>query len=46
VSSTLISLATRPQNSVYQYTAGPPCDVAYDDLSALLRQVLSADKQE
>jgi uncharacterized protein with NRDE domain len=44
VSSTLISLPKRAQNAVYQYTPGPPCDHAYDDLSALLRQVLSAEK--
>jgi len=44
VSSTLISLSARPQNAVYQYAPGAPCDVAYDDLSALLRQVLSAEK--
>jgi len=44
VSSTLLSLPTRTQNAVYQYAPGPPCDHAYDDLSALLRQVLSAEK--
>jgi uncharacterized protein with NRDE domain len=44
VSSTLIALATRTQNSVYQYAPGPPSDHAYDDLSALLRQVLSTEK--
>lgn len=44
VSSTLISLAAKPQQSVYQYAAGSPSEHAYDDLSALLRQVLSAEK--
>lgn len=44
VSSTLLSLPKRPQNAIYQYAPGPPSDHAYDDLSALLRQVLSADK--
>jgi len=44
VSSTLLSLATKQQNAVYQYAPGPPCDCAYDDCSALLRQVLSTDK--
>jgi uncharacterized protein with NRDE domain len=44
VSSTLLSLPGRTQNAVYQYSPGPPCDHAYDDLSALLRQVLSAEK--
>ena len=44
VSSTLIALPFRSQNAVYQYAPGPPSDYAYDDLSALLRQVLSAEK--
>ncbi len=44
VSSTLISLPEKTQNAVYQYAPGPPSDVAYDDISALLRQVLSTDK--
>jgi uncharacterized protein with NRDE domain len=44
VSSTLIALPNRSQNAVYQYSPGPPSDYAYDDLSALLRQVLSAEK--
>jgi hypothetical protein len=44
VSSSLISLAPKTQNSVYQYAPGPPCDHAYDDISALLRQVLSTDR--
>lgn len=45
VSSTLLSLADRIQQSVYQYAPGPPCDKPYDDLSALLRQVLSTDRK-
>ena len=44
VSSTLVSLSTRPQNSILQYAPGPPSDCPYDDLSALLRQVLSTEK--
>ena len=44
VSSTLVSLPLKNQNAVYQYAPGPPCDVAYDDCSALLRQVLSTEK--
>jgi uncharacterized protein with NRDE domain len=44
VSSTLLSLPRKTQNAVYQYAPGPPCDHAYDDLSALLRQVLSTDR--
>ncbi|MEN6457340.1 MAG: NRDE family protein [Thermoguttaceae bacterium] len=44
VSSTLIALPRKIQHAVYQYAPGQPGDVAYDDLSALLRQVLSADR--
>jgi uncharacterized protein with NRDE domain len=44
VSSTLVSLPAKTQNAVYQYSPGPPSDYSYDDLSALLRQVLSTDK--
>jgi len=44
VSSTLLSLPEKMQNAVYQYAPGPPCDHPYDDVSALLRQVLSTDK--
>lgn len=44
VSSTLISLPYRMQNAVYQYAPGAPCDKSYDDVSALLRQVLSTDR--
>jgi hypothetical protein len=44
VSSTLLSLPRKIQQAVYQYSAGPPCDCPYDDLSALLRQVLSAER--
>ncbi len=44
VSSTLLSLPRKIQQAVYQYASGPPCDNAYDDLSALLRQVLSTER--
>lgn len=44
VSSTLLSLPRKIQHAVYQYSAGPPCDCDYDDLSALLRQVLSTER--
>jgi uncharacterized protein with NRDE domain len=40
VSSTLISLPKKLQHSVYQYAPGPPSETDYDDVSALLRQVL------
>ena len=44
VSSTLLSLPRKIQHAIYQYTPGPPCDYPYDDLSALLRQVLSTER--
>ena len=44
VSSTLLSLPRKIQHAVYQYSAGPPCNCPYDDLSALLRQVLSTER--
>lgn len=44
VSSALISLPERTQNAVFQYAPGPPSEQPYDDLSALLRQVLSAER--
>jgi hypothetical protein len=44
VSSTLIALSRKTPHSVFQYAPGPPCDHPYDDLSALLRQVLSTER--
>lgn len=44
VSSTLLSLPRKIQQAIYQYSPGPPCDHPYDDLSALLRQVLSTER--
>jgi hypothetical protein len=44
VSSTLLSLPRKIQHAVYQYSSGAPCDCPYDDLSALLRQVLSTER--
>jgi hypothetical protein len=44
VSSTLLSLPRKIQQAVYQYASGPPCDSPYEDLSALLRQVLSTER--
>jgi len=44
VSSTLLSLPKKTHNAVFHYAPGPPSDHSYDDLSALLRQVLSTDK--
>jgi hypothetical protein len=44
ISSSLISLPRKIQHAIFQYAPGPPCDCGYDDISALLRQVLSADR--
>ena len=44
VSSTLLSLPRKIQQAIYQYTPGPPSEHPYEDLSALLRQVLSAGR--
>lgn len=44
VSSTLLSLPRRIQQAVMQYAPGPPSEVPYEDISALLRQVLSAER--
>ncbi|MGW8258426.1 MAG: NRDE family protein, partial [Thermoguttaceae bacterium] len=44
VSSTLLALSRKIPHSILQYSPGPPCDHSYDDLSALLRQVLSANR--
>ena len=44
VSSTLLSLPRKIQQSILQYSDGPPSDRPYEDLSALLRQVLSAGR--
>ncbi len=44
VSSTLLALPKKTQNSILQYAPGPPSETPYDDLSALLRQVLSTEK--
>jgi len=44
VSSTLLSLTERTQRSIMQYSNGSPDEKAYEDVSALLRQVLSTDR--
>jgi len=44
VSSSLLTLSHRLQSCMLQYTPCAPHERAYDDLSALLRQVLSTDK--
>ena len=44
VSSILLSLSERTPRSHMQYAAGAPCDKPYEDISALLRQVLSTER--
>lgn len=44
VSSILLSLTGRNQRSIMQYAAGSPDTKGYEDVSALLRQVLSTDR--
>ena len=44
VSSILLSLAKKNQKSIMQYAPGLPGEKAYEDVSALLRQVLSTDR--
>jgi hypothetical protein len=44
VSSTLLSLPRKIQHSILQYSDGAPSERPYEDLSALLRQVLSAGR--
>lgn len=44
VSSTLLALGKKLQHSILQYAPGPPAQHAYEDLSALLRQVLSTNR--
>ncbi|MCL2348678.1 MAG: NRDE family protein [Planctomycetaceae bacterium] len=44
VSSLLLSLSERTQRSHMQYATGSPSEKPYEDVSALLRQVLSTDR--
>jgi uncharacterized protein with NRDE domain len=44
VSSMLISLTDKSQKSIMQYAPGPPDERLYEDVSALLRQVLSTER--
>ncbi len=43
-SSCLLSLPRRLQQAILQYAPGPPSEHPYEDLSALLRQVLSTER--
>ncbi|MBQ3388044.1 MAG: NRDE family protein [Thermoguttaceae bacterium] len=44
VSSILLSLSQKNQRSIMQYAPGSPSEKSYEDISALLRQVLSTDR--
>ncbi|MDR1385026.1 MAG: NRDE family protein [Planctomycetaceae bacterium] len=44
VSSMLLSLAERTPRSFMQYASGSPNEKSYEDISALLRQVLSTER--
>ena len=44
VSSMLVSLTERTQKSIMQFANGSPSTTTYEDVSALLRQVLSTDR--
>ncbi|MCL2744955.1 MAG: NRDE family protein [Planctomycetaceae bacterium] len=44
VSSMLLSLTDKSQRSMMQFVSGPPSEKPYEDVSALLRQVLSTER--
>ncbi len=46
VSSTLISLGTKPRDAIYQYSSGAPDNHRYEDFSPLLRDILSRGLRE
>ena len=46
VSSTLISLGKKPRDAIYQYAAGSPDEVPYNDFSPFLRDILSRGLRE
>jgi hypothetical protein len=46
VSSTLIALGKKPRDAIYQYAAGPPDRVKYEDYSPFLRDILSRGLRE
>ena len=46
VSSTLISLGTKPRDAIYQYATGAPDTHKYEDFSPLLRDILSRGLRE
>lgn len=44
VCSSLVALTNRPSQAVFHFAPGPPSETPYDDYSAFLRQVLSAER--
>ncbi len=46
VSSTLISLGTKPRDAIYQYSNGAPDQSKFEDYSPLLRDILSRGLRE
>ncbi len=46
VSSTLISLGTKPRDAIYQYSNGAPDESKFEDYSPLLRDILSRGLRE
>ncbi len=46
VSSTLISLGTKPRDAIFQYSDGAPDKNKYEDFSPLLRDILSRGLRE
>jgi uncharacterized protein with NRDE domain len=46
VSSTLVALGTKPRDAIYQFAAGSPDEVRYEDYSPLLRDILSRGIRE
>jgi uncharacterized protein with NRDE domain len=46
VSSTLISLGSKPRDAIFQFADGPPDRTKYEDYSPLLRDILSRGLRE
>ena len=46
VSSTLISLGTKPRDAIYQFSPGSPDETKYEDFSPMLRDILSRGLRE
>lgn len=46
VNSTLIALGKKPRDAIYQFAAGAPDEIAYEDFSPMLRDILSRGLRE